>query len=157
MLPEVRALWEVDMGLIDDLLKRSGGLGGLAQVAAQNPQLLSAAIALLNPKDPSVGGTGGLGGLVGAFEKAGLGQMVSQWISTGPNPPASPDQVASALGPDVLSQFAQKAGIGQGDAASALASVLPGLVDHLTPNGQVPATNDLQSTLGSLLSGLAGR
>lgn len=145
------------MGLIDDLLKRSGGLGGLAQVAAQNPQLISAAIALLNPKDPSVGGTGGLGGLVGAFEKAGLGQMVSQWISTGPNPPVSPSQVTSALGPDVLSQFAQKAGIGQGDAASALASVLPGLVDHLTPNGQVPATNDLQSTLGSLLSGLAGR
>ena len=145
------------MGLLDGLLGQGGGLGNLAQMVARNPQVISAAIALLNPKDPSVGGTGGLGGLIGAFEQAGLGQVVSQWVSTGPNPPVAPDQVANALGPDVLSQFAQKAGIGQGDAASVLASVLPGLVDHLTPNGQVPAANDLQSTLGGLLSGLANR
>lgn len=139
------------MGLLDNLMK---GGGGLAQVVAQNPQLVSAAISLLNPKDPSVGGTGGLGGVIGAFEKAGLGQMMSQWIATGPNPPVSAGQVTSALGADVLSQFARKAGIGQGDAASALASVLPGLIDHLTPSGQVPPANDLQNTLGSLLSGL---
>lgn len=145
------------MGLLDGLLGQGGGLGNLAQMVARNPQVISAAIAMLNPKDPSVGGTGGLGGVIGAFEKAGLGPMVSQWISTGPNPPVAPDQVASALGPDVLSQFAQKAGIGHGDAASVLASVLPGLVDHLTPNGQVPPANDLQSALGGLLSGLASR
>ena len=145
------------MGLLDGLLGQGGGLGNLAQMVARNPQVISAAIALLNPKDPSVGGAGGLGGLVGAFEQAGLGPMVSQWISTGPNPPVSPAQVSSALGPDVLSQFAQKAGIGHGDAASVLASVLPGLVDHLTPNGQLPPANDLQSALGGLLSGLANR
>jgi uncharacterized protein YidB (DUF937 family) len=145
------------MGLLDGLLKQGGGLGSLAQAIAQNPQVVSAAISLLNPKDPSVGGSGGLGGLIGAFEQAGLGQMMSQWVSTGPNPPISSGQVASVLGPEVLSQFAQKAGIGHGDAAAALASVLPGLVDHLTPNGQMPAANDLQNTLGSLLSGLAGR
>jgi len=142
------------MGLLDNLLK---GGGSLAQAIAQNPQVVSAAISLLNPKDPSVGGTSGLGGVVGAFEKAGLGQVVSQWIATGPNPPVSASQVTSALGADVLKQFAQKAGIGQGDAASTLASVLPGLIDHLTPNGQVPAANDLQGTLGSLLSGLTSR
>jgi uncharacterized protein YidB (DUF937 family) len=145
------------MGFLDDLLKQSGGLGSLAQVVAQNPQVVSAAIALLNPKDPSVGGTGGLGGLVGAFSKAGLGQMMSQWISTGPNPPISPDQLSKVLGSDVLGQFAQKAGVPPGNAASLLASVLPGLVDHLTPNGQVPAANDLQSSLSGLLAHLSGR
>jgi uncharacterized protein YidB (DUF937 family) len=146
------------MGLLDDLLGRGGGgLGSLAQLVAKNPQVLQAAIALLNSKDPSVGGTGGLGGLIGALEKGGLGPMVSQWISTGPNPPVAPDQVANALGPDILGQFAQRAGIGHGDAASVLASVLPGLIDHLTPNGQVPADNALQDTLGGLLSSLGGR
>jgi len=145
------------MGFLDNLLKQSGGLGGLAQVVAQNPQIVSAAVALLNPKDPSVGGTGGLGGLVGAFSKAGLGQMMSQWISTGPNPPISPDQLSKVLGSDVLGQFAQKAGVPPGDAASLLASVLPGLVDHLTPNGQVPSATDLQSSLGGLLARLSGR
>ena len=145
------------MGFLDNLLKQSGGLGGLAQVVAQNPQIVSAAVALLNPKDPSVGGTGGLGGLVGAFSKAGLGQMMSQWISNGPNPPISPDQLSKVLGGDVLGQFAQKVGVAQGDAASLLASVLPGLVDHLTPNGQLPAANDLQNSLGGLLASLSRR
>ena len=146
------------MGLLDGLLGQGGGgLGSLAQLVAQNPQVLQAALALLNPKDPSVGGTSGLGGLIGALEKGGLGPMVSQWISTGPNPPVSGDQVASALGPDILAQFAQRAGVGHGDAASVLASVLPGLIDHLTPNGQVPADNALQDTLGGLLSSLGGR
>jgi len=143
------------MGLLDDLLKRGGSLSGLAQVVAQNPQLVSAAVAMLNPKDSSVGSTGGLGGLIDSFEKAGLGSLMSQWISTGPNPPATPGQIASALGPDVLSQFAQKAGIPHGDAAAALASVLPGLIDHLTPNGQVPPAHDLQSALGGLVGGLS--
>jgi uncharacterized protein YidB (DUF937 family) len=145
------------MGFLDNLLKQSGGLGGLAQVVAQNPQIVSAAVALLNPKDPSVGGTGGLGGLVSAFSKAGLGQMMSQWISNGPNPPISPGQLSKVLGNDVLGQFAQKAGVAQGDAASLLASVLPGLVDHLTPNGQLPAANDLQNSLGGLLASLSRR
>jgi uncharacterized protein YidB (DUF937 family) len=52
---------------------------------------------------------------------------MSQWISTGPNPPISPDQLSKILGSDVLGQFAQRAGVAHGDAASILASVLPGL------------------------------
>lgn len=139
------------MGLLDRLFGNKGGLGD------ELGQVVSAAIALLNPKDPSVGGGGGLADVIGAFQKAGLGAMVSQWISTGPNPPVSADQVSSALGPDVLGQFARKAGVGHGEAASVLASVLPTLVDRLTPQGQVPAANDLQGALGGLLSSLSAR
>jgi uncharacterized protein YidB (DUF937 family) len=148
------------MGLLDSILGQGGGgggLAGLARMAAQNPQLIQAALALLSTKDPSVGGTGGLGGLIGAFQKGGLGDMVSQWVSTGPNPPVSASQVSDVLGGDVLSQFARKAGIGQGDAAGALASILPQLVDHLTPNGQVPDAGSLEGTLGSLLGSLGAR
>jgi uncharacterized protein YidB (DUF937 family) len=146
------------MGLLDDLLGQGGsGLGSLAQAAARNPQLLQAVIALLSAKDPSVGGAGGLGELVRSFERSGLGPMVSQWIASGPNPPVAAGQVADALGPDVLSQFAKRAGIGHGDAASVLASVLPGLIDHLTPDGQLPADHAVEDALGGLLSGLGGR
>ena len=142
------------MGFLDELLKQSGGI---ADLVAKNPQIVSAAVSMLSTRDPSVGGSGGLGGLVGAFQKAGLGEVISQWISTGPNPPISPAQVTSALGPDVLAQFAAKAGIGHGDAASALAAVLPALVDHLTPNGQVPEVNALESGLGQLVAGFSRR
>ena len=140
------------MGMLDDLLGRQ--LGGLAESAMRNPQVLSAIVSLLSTKDASVGGTGGLAGLVQAFQGKGMGDMMSSWVSTGPNPPATADQMANVLGPDILSQFAAKAGVPQGEAGGLLAGLLPTVIDQLTPQGRVPETNDLESALGGLLSGL---
>ena len=140
------------MGILDDLLGKQ--LGGLADTAMKNPQIISALVSLLSSKDASVGGTGGLGGLVQAFQGKGMGDMISSWISTGPNPPATADQIASVLGPQTLSQFAAKAGVSQGEAGGLLATLLPAMIDRLTPQGQVPPPNDLESSLGGLLSGL---
>jgi uncharacterized protein YidB (DUF937 family) len=145
------------MGLLDNLLKQSGGLGGIAELVAKNPQIVAAAVSMLSTKDASVGGTGGLGSLITAFEQAGLGQVMSSWISTGQNQPIQPGQLASVLGSGTLSQFAQKAGVDPGQAGSVLASVLPELVNHLTPQGQVPQTDALEGMLGSLLGGLGKR
>jgi uncharacterized protein YidB (DUF937 family) len=149
------------MGLLDNILKQvgagggqAGGLAAIADLVAKNPQIVAAAVSLLSTRDASVGGSGGLGGLVSAFEKSGMGNVISQWIATGPNPPISGDQLSRVLGASVIGQIAQKAGVGQSEAGSALAAVLPGLIDHLTPNGKVPDANALESTLGSLLSGL---
>jgi len=137
------------MSLLDDLMKQAGGL---AQVAAQNPQAVAAVVSLLSERRGSVGGTGGLGGLVSAFEQGGLGDMMSSWISKGPNPPVSATQVQSVLGDDVLKQFAAKAGVSDGEAGGLLASLLPSVIDHLTPHGEVPESNNLESALGGLLS-----
>jgi uncharacterized protein YidB (DUF937 family) len=150
------------MGLLDGILKQVGGagtgqasgLGAIADLVARNPQIVAAALSMLSTRDTSVGGSGGLGGLVSAFQKSGMGDVIAQWISTGPNPPISADQLTKVLGSDVIGQVAQKAGLGHAEAGSALAAVLPSLVDHLTPNGQLPDANALESTLGSLLSGL---
>jgi len=144
------------MGFLDDLMKRlggpggSGGLGGLADLAAKNPQVVAAIVSLLSSRDASVGGTGGLGGLVDAFQKKGLGDVISSWISTGPNPPISAKQVTDVLGSDVLGQFAKKAGVAQGEAGGLLASLLPTVIDQLTPDGKAPAQNDFESALGGL-------
>jgi uncharacterized protein YidB (DUF937 family) len=140
------------MGILDDLL--GGQLGGLAETAMKNPQVISAIVSLLSSKDASVGGTAGLSGLIQAFQGKGMGDMMSSWISTGPNPPATASQIQDVLGQTTLSQFAAKAGVSQGEAGGLLASLLPGVIDHLTPQGQVPETNDLESALGGLLSGL---
>jgi len=153
------------MGLLDDILKRaggagraqSGGLGALAELVMKNPQLVSAAISMLNPKDTSVGGGGGLADVVSAFNKGGLGDVMSSWVGGGPNKPVDPGALASALGPEILGQFAKKAGIDPADAGSALASVLPELINHMTPQGQVPQGNALDGMLGSLLGQLGGR
>jgi len=140
------------MGMLDDLLGKQ--LGGLADTAMKNPQAISAIVSLLSSKDASVGGTGGLAGLIQAFQGKGMGDMVSSWISTGPNPPATADQITKALGPQTVSQFAAKAGVAPGEAGGLLASLLPAMIDRLTPQGKVPESNELESTLGGLLSGL---
>jgi uncharacterized protein YidB (DUF937 family) len=140
------------VGLLDNVLGPQ--LGGLAESAMKNPQVISAIVSLLSSKDASVGGTAGLAGLVQVFQGKGMGDMISSWISTGPNPPATADQMASVLGPDTLSQFAAKAGVPQGEAGGLLAGLLPMVIDQLTPQGRVPESNDLESALGGLLSGL---
>jgi uncharacterized protein YidB (DUF937 family) len=158
------------MGLLDEILKQAGGAGGagggqagagalgsIAEMVMKNPQIISAALSMLNPKDPSVGGGGGLADVIGSFNKGGLGDIMSSWVGGGPNKPVEPVALANILGPDVLGQFAQKAGIGHGDASSVLASVLPELINHMTPQGQVPQGSALDGVLGSLLGQLGGR
>jgi uncharacterized protein YidB (DUF937 family) len=140
------------MGILDDLLGKQ--LGGLAASAMKNPQVIAAIASLLSSRDASVGGSGGLAGLVQAFQSKGMGDVMSSWISTGPNPPISERQITDVLGTDILSQFAGKAGVPQGEAGGLLASLLPAVIDQLTPQGRVPESNDLESAIGGLLSGL---
>jgi len=150
------------MGFMDSILKTAlggqgaGGLGQLAGALARNPQVLGAVASLLSARDTTVGGNGGLGGLVSAFQQRGLGDIVSGWISTGPNPQVSAAQVGDVLGAETLGQFARKAGVPVGEAGSLLAGLLPAIVDHLTPDGSVPDAGALEGALESLLSSQRG-
>jgi uncharacterized protein YidB (DUF937 family) len=138
------------MGLLDDLSKQVGGLGGSALT---NPQVIAAVVSLLSTHDSPVGGSGGLGALVQAFQGKGMGDLVSSWIATGPNPPATADQISSVLGAGTLEQFAARAGVSHGEAGGLLAALLPTVIDRLTPQGKVPDASALEPALGGLLSG----
>jgi uncharacterized protein YidB (DUF937 family) len=81
---------------------------------------------------------GGLSAIVSKFEQAGLGPTVQSWIGTGPNATVSPDQVHQALGPELLQQLAAKTGLSTQVIADKLSQIMPGVVDHLTPDGVVP-------------------
>jgi uncharacterized protein YidB (DUF937 family) len=96
---------------------------------------------------------GGLQQLVSSFQQKGLGDIIGSWISTGANQPISPDQLQKALGPDQLGRLARQTGLDTGALAGQLASLLPGLVDKLTPDGKLPE-GGLQDKLGGLLKGL---
>jgi uncharacterized protein YidB (DUF937 family) len=97
------------------------------------------------------GEQGGLGGLVSKFERAGMGDVIGSWIGKGENKPVSGDQLGNVLGGDVVSSMAQKLGINAGMLLPMLAMLLPKLIDHLTPQGQVPARGlgDLSELGGS--------
>lgn len=139
------------MGLLDDLAGQvlGGGLGGgpSGGAPAGGPSSASIAEAVLG----MMHGHGGLGGLADLFQQKGLGNLMNQWVSTGPNPPMTPDQVHHVFGPSQLSQIAQRLGINPQMAAAAIAAVLPMIIDKLTPQGQIPPPSQQPGSLGSLL------
>ena len=136
------------MGLLGDLLGTLGGGGNTGNTAES--QVMSAIAGMLSDKQ-----SGGLAGLVQNFQKNGLGDVMSSWISTGKNLPISADQIQKVFGNQQVSQLAQRVGIEPEKVTTALASVLPGLVDKLTPNGKLPTEDALQQGL-SLLKGKLG-
>ena len=79
---------------------------------------------------------------------------MSSWISSGPNPPISGDQVHQVLGSDQVKALAAKAGISPDVAGTAIAQILPGLVDKLTPNGSVPDHSNVLEMASSMLRSL---
>jgi uncharacterized protein YidB (DUF937 family) len=129
------------MGLLDDAAKLTGvsatGLAG-------NSALLQGVLQMLGS-----GGSGGLTNVVQGFTKAGLGDIVSSWVSTGQNLPISPEQLKQGLGAGPLAQLAQSSGLSEGATASALAGLLPSVVDKLTPGGALPQTGQLQQLVAS--------
>jgi len=129
---------ERTMGLLDNLLgKVTGQCGGGAEA-----QLLNAVTGMLGNQS-----SGGLAGLVDQFTKSGLGDVVSSWVGTGKNLPISAEQITKVLGSAQLGDLAKQAGLTPEKASSMLASVLPGLVDSLTPKGNVPNGDLLQQAL----------
>lgn len=146
------------MSLIGDLAKKAFGemLGAEPKegVAADGAQaslaaLLPAVVALIQQ-------VGGIDGLVSKFKAAGLGDMIAGWIGTGPNSPATAEDVKAALGSH-LNEIAQATGQDASGAAGGLAALLPGLIDKLTPEGKAPSGDALTSGLQSLIGGGLGK
>lgn len=97
---------------------------------------------------------GGVAGVVSRFQAVGLGTQAQSWVGTGQNASISADHVAQAFTPDQLQAWAQQAGT----TPDVLAQAIPHVVDHLTPEGQVPAQPaaqqpDLSMLVGRLLGG----
>jgi uncharacterized protein YidB (DUF937 family) len=140
------------MGLFDEVLSMAGaasstGSGAAAQ-PAHNADTLSAIMNYIN--SPQVGG---IAGLQSMFQQGGLSHIVTSWISSGQNLPVSADQLQNVLHSGALQAAAQKAGMDSSQLTGAMASLLPHLVDKLTPNGQVPDAGSLTKMLGGLMGG----
>lgn len=147
------------MGLLDGLIgnllgggqQGGGALGGILnqlggqQAGGGGNALLQIALQLMQQQ-------GGLGGLVKHLEGAGLGRQVSSWVGTGANADVDAGQLGQALGGSGLGALAQQFGLSQADAGSGLAKLLPELVNHFTPNGEVP--NEANDMISQLLAGL---
>jgi len=126
------------MGFFDQLAQQVLGSAVQAVSQGQATGLAQAVVSMLGSQQ-----SGGIQGLAQLFQQKGLGEIASSWISTGQNQPITADQILHALGADQVATLAQQAGIPQGQGASALAQVLPVLIDQLTPKGQIPQGSQL--------------
>ena len=117
-------------------------LGGIASSGA----LISEVISMIQNRP------GGLGGLLQSFQQGGLGHVFESWIGTGQNLPVSADQLHRTMGSEWISRIAQATGLPQAQVEQHLSTLLPQIIDHLTPNGQLP-----QGDIGSQLASVAQR
>ena len=146
------------MSGLDDLLggllggKGAGNLGGLLSGLAGG-RGGGGASPMLGMLLPIVGGLlagGGLQKVLSGFQAQGLSSQADSWIGTGPNQAITGDQVRAALGDDQVAEIAQKLGVSHDEAASALAEVLPKVVDHASPDGQLKPQSELDSAFDQL-------
>jgi uncharacterized protein YidB (DUF937 family) len=130
------------MGLLDGLLGGMLGGGG----ATQHSPMMQMALSMLQQN-------GGIEGLLAKFQQAGYADHAQSWVGKGENLPISPDALTQVLGQGQLGQIAQQLGISHGDAAGGLASMLPQLIDQMTPHGQVTGeSNDMVAQAMAILN-----
>ncbi|KWH46327.1 YidB family protein [Burkholderia stagnalis] len=138
------------MGLLDIV---GGLIGGQAGGNSQSA-LLMAALEFVNNQP------GGLNGLIEKFKAGGAGDIIGSWVGTGENQPISPDTLQNVLGSDAIGALASKVGIDPGQVSGILAQVLPHVINGATPNGEVSAGGQLDTSnvLGTLtqLAGMFG-
>jgi uncharacterized protein YidB (DUF937 family) len=145
------------MGLLDGIFGKAGStsqqssgplcdlLGGLG--GEDGYDLVTAAMSLLQQY-------GGLSGVLDLLRRKGLGQEAESWVDTGPNMAVSGEQLEQAFGRSTIGDIASQLGTSQGETSSALARILPDLVDRLTPDGHIPDNhNDLISQSLAILRG----
>jgi len=105
--------------------------------------VLSGLLSLINRDE------GGIGGFLDRFRRAGVGNLVSSWLS-GDARPVTPAAVENAIGHDAIDRIGSRAGLSFATAASAIAFMLPKLIQRLAPGGAIPSglSADVASYMG---------
>jgi uncharacterized protein YidB (DUF937 family) len=98
----------------------------------------------------AAGGAGGLGGLLQQMANTGYGEHAQSWVGTGQNLPIGPDDLQQILGRDGIAQIARQAGVSEADASQGLSALLPEVVNHVTPGGEVPDVDSLMASMSDL-------
>ena len=135
------------MGLLDEM----EGKALTSMLGSSSSPLAAGLLQMLNNQP------GGLQGLVQSFHDKGMSSLVQSWVGTGQNLPITADQISHVLGSDQVKALAAQAGISPDAAGSTLAKLLPALIDHATPNGQVPQQGNLMEIGMNLLKSLQGQ
>ena len=143
-------------GILSSVLGQLGGQQQRTAAGASGTQSLL--IAVLPLVLAWIQKQGGLQGALDKLKGQGLTSQVDDWVSTGPgeNAHVGAEQVQSLFDDADVEQVAQQTQTPKSAIYGAIASVLPQVIDSLTPQGgntnPQEANNDIQQVL-NLLSG----
>ena len=115
-------------GGLGDLLK--GGLGGLLGGGAAGSVI-----------------SGGLGDLLKQFQQQGQGDVADSWVGKGENKSIAPGDLGQALGADQINALTSQTGLSRDELLQGLSQYLPGVIDHLTPEGRLPTDSELSDRI----------
>ena len=137
-----------------------GGMGSMlgGGLGAMLPALLPAVLGMLGGQTGA--NQSGLHQLVDTMHAKGMGEVAQSWVGTGANQPITAAQFEQLLTPEQLAQLAASSGLPKDQVSQGVAAVLPDVVNHLTPTGELPdhaqvraTTDQLQTALTGLLGG----
>lgn len=135
------ALLPVVIGMLSHRGGSIGGAGGLGNILGMGGSARDSSSAA------GAGALGGLGSLVEMFTQKGYGAQANSWVGTGPNEALPPHAVREVFDEDQISQIAQHAGVSRDDAQNGLSELLPRIVDHFTPQGELPSLDQMSSSV----------
>ena len=115
-------------GGLGDILK--GNLGGLLAGGAAGSVI-----------------SGGLGDILKQLQQSGHGETANTWVGPGQNKPIAPGDLAKALGADQINGLMSQTGLSREDLLSGLSQQLPGVIDHLTPDGRLPSDDEVSGRI----------
>jgi uncharacterized protein YidB (DUF937 family) len=118
-------------------------LGSFAGQQGQQPNVM------MNLVQDILAQSGGVQGVIQRFTAAGFGDHAQSWVQ-GNHVPVTGNQIDQVFSPDELSGWASKLGVDPDKMRGILAEAMPHVVDHLTPNGQVPPQSQTPDLSGLL-------
>ena len=100
---------------------------------------------------------GGVGNVMQRVHQQGYGRHAASWIGTGENEPIGREAVQGLVDRQEIAQLSQQLGVGEDEVEEGFAEILPEMVNHLSPDGQLPEDADRvldagQSSLDQMLA-----
>jgi uncharacterized protein YidB (DUF937 family) len=133
------------MGILDTIQALAGQAGDAAQ--GDQAKVAGGFIEALT-KHPE-----GIQGVLDSLKANGMGDHIGSW-STGGAATATPEQVQQGLGSTgLIEKTAEHAGVSPQVVQTALATVLPMLIQHFAPNGQAAE----QGSIGGMAQEFLGK
>ena len=89
----------------------------------------------------------GLRDLVGQFQQSGEGDVARSWVGTGANRQITPHVLAKVLSEEQIATLMAHTSLSREELLQGMSKELPQAVDSLTPEGRLPAPDEMDRML----------